>query len=98
MANISVAVTSYPGTIDTRTTLVDGTGNDTIQAIHHNGVASAVISIETELGTDPAGSLTDVATRLNVALNADGTVRSTVVAAGAGASVAYSARSEEHTS
>ena len=91
MANISVAVTSYPGTIDTRTTLVDGTGNDTIQAIHHNGVASAVISIETELGTDPAGSLTDVATRLNVALNADGTVRSTVVAAGAGASVAYSA-------
>ena len=88
MANITTSLTSYPGTQDTRTTLVDGTGNDTIQAIHHNGVASAIVAVETELGTDPAGSLTDVATRLNVALNADGTVRSTVVAAGAGASVA----------
>ena len=36
---------------------------------------NAIIAIETELGTDPAGSLTDVKTRLAVALNDDGTLK-----------------------
>ena len=41
-----------------------------------NQIRRAVIAIETELGTDPAGSLTDVKTRLAVSINDDGTLKS----------------------
>jgi hypothetical protein len=47
-----------------------------------NLVRDAIIKIETELGTDPAGSVTDVDTRLDVALNEDGTLKTVAVAKG----------------
>ena len=91
MANITTTgTTGYPGTIDTRTALTDGAAGDQIVANHPNGLGAAVLAIETELGTDPAGTVADVKTRLAVALNDDGTVRSTVIAAGGGAAVSYS--------
>lgn len=83
--------TSYPGALDSVTVLVDGAAGDQILARHPNGLGNAVIALETELGTDPAGSAVDLKTRLAVALNNDGTVKSTVLVAGNGAQIAYAA-------
>ena len=44
-------------------------------AMYHKQLKNAIIAIETELGTDPAGSLTDLTTRLAVALDDDGTIK-----------------------
>ena len=80
MADIHLATTTYPATLDTATTLTndtvagDGTGTG-INANHQNYPAGAIIAIETELGTDPAGSTTDVKTRLAVAMNDSGTLK-----------------------
>ena len=91
MANITTTGTSgYPGVLDTRTALTDGAAGDLVVVNHPNGLGAAVLAIETELGTDPAGSATDLKTRLAVALNDDGTVKTGVIAAGTGASVNYS--------
>ena len=44
-----------------------------------NQVRKAIIAIENELGTDPAGSLADLKTRLAVSINDDGTIKSHTV-------------------
>lgn len=91
MANITTtSTTSFPSGLDTRTTVTDDPAGTEIVASHHNGPAAAIIAVETELGTDPAGSAADLKTRLAVALNDDGTVKSTVNQAGTGASITYS--------
>lgn len=92
MANITTSgSTSYPGSLDTRTILTDGPAGDEIVANHPNGLSAAVLALETEMGVDPAGTLPDLVTRLAVHQNTDGTLKSTVVAAGTGATVDYSA-------
>jgi hypothetical protein len=48
MANISLLPTSYPTTIDTYTTQVPG---DIVRATHYNGLAGAVIALETFVNT-----------------------------------------------
>jgi len=53
----------YPAAIDTDST-VESTST-TARADVPNDLADAIIAIETELGVDPAGSSTDVVTRLN---------------------------------
>jgi len=55
---------SYPGTIPSYATLVDGV--DYVLAAHQNTKAEDIVAIATELGTDPAGIYTNVKTRLNV--------------------------------
>lgn len=77
MGNIHTTSTSYPGSLDTASTLVDdavpGDGSGTtIAAAHQNGPAGAILAIETELGIDPAGTQTDVVSRLNVGQLATG--------------------------
>jgi hypothetical protein len=67
---------AYPAALDSFTTRVDGAGN-TILAAHMNAVQTAIVNAQTELGTDPAGSLTDVKTRLAVSLADDGDLRLT---------------------
>src|SRR5438128_8199529 len=67
--------TSYPASLDTRTTLIDGSSGNEIVAANPNGPAAAVIAVETELGTSPKGTSADVKTRLGVALNGDGTLK-----------------------
>ena len=90
MANFTnTGTTGYPGVIDTRTALTDGATGDVIVANHPNGLGAAVLALETELGTDPAGSVVDVKTRLAVALNDNGTVKSSVISAGAGITTSY---------
>jgi hypothetical protein len=59
--------TTYPGTLDSFTTNTDGV--DDVTAADMNNVQDAITALETELGTDPAGSLTNLKTRLAVALS-----------------------------
>jgi len=89
MANLNNGTTSYPGGLDTSPDLTDGPAGDEIVSAHQDGRGAAIVALETELGTDPAGSTADVKTRLAVALNDDGTVKTSVIQQGAGASVAY---------
>ena len=55
---------AYPSTIDTFASNTDGV--DDVLAADMNAVQTAANAIETELGTDPAGTFTDVKTRLAV--------------------------------
>ena len=67
---------SYPGSLDTDSTVeVDSpSASKTLaRAAVPNDLAAAVVAIETELGTDPAGTKTDVKTFLQVDHNTDGT-------------------------
>lgn len=66
MANLTTSGTSdYPTSLDTSTTLTDGSSGDEIVAANYDGPAVAVIAIETELGTIPKGSFGTVKARLN---------------------------------
>lgn len=58
---------TYPSTIDSFLAKVDDV--DDVMAQDINELQTAVEAIETELGTDPAGSLTDVKTRLAISLS-----------------------------
>jgi len=69
---------SYPGAVKNFLVLEDGV--DTVIAAHPNDRAAEITAIETELGTDPAGSAADLKTRLAVALNNDGTIKTGAVA------------------
>jgi hypothetical protein len=60
---------SYPDEVDTFSTQVALTP---VPSAHHNLVHQAVVAIQTELGTNPAGSVADVKTRLAISLAADG--------------------------
>ena len=68
---------SYPSAIKTFTTLVDGV--DDVLAAHQNDPNAEITAIETELGTNPRGTATDVKTRLAQTLNDDGTLKDSVV-------------------
>jgi hypothetical protein len=81
MANLNTTTSGYPAALDTAPTLTDGSSGDEIVAAHQNGRGSAIVNIETELGTDVAGTQTDLKTRLTQALNDDGTVKSSVIVA-----------------
>jgi len=63
---------AYPGTLDDFTARTDG--SDDVVAADINELQTAIEAIETELGTDPAGSLTDVKTRLIKSLDANGNI------------------------
>ena len=64
---------SYPGSLHTFTPVVDGV--DWVLGSHMNEAHEEVIAVQTELGTDVAGSLTDLKTRLAVVLNTNGTLK-----------------------
>ena len=75
MADLTTANSTYAtGTNDTATTLVNNVS--TTDAQQYNGVASAVVQIETVLGvaTSLKGSTTDLVTRLAVALTSTGSL------------------------
>ncbi len=62
----------YPGTITSFTTKTDK--EDLYSASHINDPQSEIVAIETELGTDVAGSATDLKTRLAVSLANTGAI------------------------
>ena len=70
--------------------MTDGAAGDLIVANHPNGLGAAVLAVENELGVDPAGTLADLATRLAVSQNTNGTLLSSVVVGGTGVTVSYS--------
>ena len=63
----------YPGAVKNFLQLEDGV--DTVLAQHPNERGDEITAIETELGTDVAGSTSDLKTRLAVSLNNNGTVK-----------------------
>lgn len=60
----------YPGSLYTKTTVTDDVTD--VLAAHHNDQEDEILAIETELGTDVAGSATDLKTRLAHSINAAG--------------------------
>lgn len=69
----SPATSSYPGTLDTWVTLTDK--EDLAEVSDINKIKDAIEAVQTELGTDPAGSLTDLVTRLAKIQNVDGAIQ-----------------------
>lgn len=61
---------AYPATIDNFTAKVDNV-ND-VMALDVNELQTAIEAIETELGTDPAGTVADVKTRLSTVVSDGG--------------------------
>ena len=68
---------SYPGAIKSFSQVTNGVTK--LVALLFNSAYDEIEAVETELGTDVAGSLTDLKTRLAVAFNADGTLKATTV-------------------
>lgn len=64
----------YPTSIKSFTTKTNKV--DLVDAAHVNDLQAEVVAIQTELGTDPAGSETDVKTRLSHQLDGDGSILS----------------------
>ena len=60
-------MSDYPGALDSWTDKTDGV--DSYLAAHINDLQNAVEAVQTELGTDPAGSADDLKTRLAMALS-----------------------------
>jgi hypothetical protein len=67
----------YPTAIDQFITWEDDIDNILASAV--NNLHARIIATQTELGTDPAGSLTDVKTRLAVSIENDGTLKADTV-------------------
>ena len=63
--------TDYPGTLDTDS--IKESAITFAVADIPNDLGAAIVAIETELGTDPAGSATNLKTRLAVAMTDAGT-------------------------
>lgn len=63
----------YPGTLDSFSTKVDKV--DLYMAAHMNDVQAAIVAVETELGTHPAGSAADLKTRLAIRIANDGKIK-----------------------
>jgi len=66
----------YPGALDTNATVeVDSpaSGKTKARADVPNDLAASIIAVQTELGTDPAGTLTDVKSFLQTEHDTDGT-------------------------
>jgi len=64
--------TSYPASLDVDNT-VEVDASTKVRADVPNDLAAAIIAVQTELGTDPAGSMTDVKTFLQTEHSVDGT-------------------------
>lgn len=88
-------MTTYPGGIATLGPVVNGI--DDVLAGDVNEAYDEIVAIETELGTDPAGSMTDVKSRLAVSLAADGDLALTGVSALTITSGAVTVTGNRHT-
>ncbi len=62
----------YPGALDSWVTLTDK--EDLAEVSDINKIKAAILAIQTELGLDPAGSLTNLKTRLAAAIANDGAI------------------------
>jgi len=72
MGDISVGeATSFPSALDTNDNPEDGTGDTT--HLPGLGALSAIMAVEAELGTDPAGTKQDVKTFNQIEHNTNGT-------------------------
>ncbi len=73
-------MSNYPTSIDNDSTIPTVYDNITeVGAEAVNALKEAVINIESELGMSLSGSVSDLGSRLNVALNPDGTIKSSAL-------------------
>lgn len=63
---------TYPASLDSFTPRSDDPGGDEVVANDVNELQTAITAVETELGTDPAGTVTDVKTRLSTVISGGG--------------------------
>lgn len=63
----------YPGSLDTWTDVTDK--EDLVEQSDINKIKAAIEAIQTELGVNPAGSVTDLVSRLTVLLEDNGTLQ-----------------------
>lgn len=68
---------SYPGAIKSFSAIANGVTK--LVAALFNSPYDEITAIETELGTDPAGSASDLKTRLAVGMNDSGTIKMTAL-------------------
>ena len=84
MAEIGAGTgTSYPGGLDTNTSIEVNSPNvnkTKARAEVINDLAAAVVAIETEIGTNPSGSIADLKTYLQVEHGINGTHNTSIVA------------------
>jgi len=73
MAEIHSALSTFPATLDTFTSISDVVTE--ILSAHQNGPASAIINLETEIGTGAKGTSADLTARLSHILGGDGSLR-----------------------
>jgi len=66
-------MSTYPGALKTFTNKTNKV--DLYDSAHVNALQDEVVAVQTELGTDPAGSCTDLKTRLYVCIGNDGAMR-----------------------
>ena len=71
--SVILMASSYPGSLDSFTTKVDKV--DDVDDDHMNEVQNSIVAIQTELGTDVAGSKTNLKDRLAVSIADDGAMR-----------------------
>ena len=64
---------AYPSALDSYTTKIDAVHD--VMAVDVNGLQTAVVNIETALGTNPQGSAADVKTRLAQSMAATGNLQ-----------------------
>lgn len=72
----------YPGTLDTNTSTevnAPNAGKTKAKAEVVNDLAAAIVAVQGELGTDPAGSAATLKARLAVSLGDDGAPKDTVI-------------------
>jgi hypothetical protein len=70
----------YPGQLDTDLQLPPATnGTTAVTAASINNLRDAILSIEQAIGVDPQGNLSDLATRINRAIDSNGNIRSSAL-------------------
>lgn len=80
MANLRDGSSGYPTEVDSFVSVIGRpkSGKNELTEDDYNGLANAVVNLQTELGTDPAGSKSTVGARFNVHINSDGTLKNEI--------------------
>lgn len=75
MANITTSGSSgFPGVIDTASSVTDGASGTEIVANHPNGMTSAILNIQNNIGVGAQGTSTSTAARLLISIANNGTL------------------------
>lgn len=75
MANITTSGSSgFPGVIDSASSVTDGASGTEIVANHYNGLATAMLNVQNNIGAGAQGTSTSTAARLLISIANNGTL------------------------